>query len=290
MRIRSIFYAICVTLIFFLPLLINPYLYNTVEHMNPFFPVFSSDEISTIASSRFEQLQLDPHDRVYNFFHTQVFTNGIHSKKPKVWTPARFDYSILTPPMQNGGFGPLFGPIFLLGLTLTILLLIKGAFWETAVCLSIALCIFVSPATIIARYHAHVWLLPLMASFFLMQRSAFELPAFGVGIALLVTMVVNSFMIAYVITVKNVDETIHWRKKIKELRGIERKSKINLYGVFKMPYTLNTDFYTTVFKDETGIKLHPVNEKEFPADSRRWYTRNRGIVFYISNGKKVDNQ
>lgn len=147
---------------------VNPYVSNVVEHSNPLFPVFGSDELDVLsAQAPSDFVGANPAvNLARSLFSPSANTAGQPADRPK--NPFSFGPEEIavfaTPDVRLGGFGPLFAASLVLSI-LSILLLHplsgKGQLPIAAFIALLLLSVALNPGGWWARYAPQLWLLPL---------------------------------------------------------------------------------------------------------------------------------
>jgi hypothetical protein len=167
---RKVFiHLVAVTLLGTLVYGYNPYVTNTVSMGNPFFRVIGEGATNTVdghvhreflEKSRVEKLFISLFSESMNNLQNAPELKIPFSVSPREIIP------FFTPDTRIGGWGPLFGGVFLLGAVMMILLAFRAAPHVRQALLVIswlAVSIFIFPEPWWARYTPQVWILPFIA-------------------------------------------------------------------------------------------------------------------------------
>jgi hypothetical protein len=191
----------------------NPYVINTLSYANPFYPVLSHDMIKGNRPDGFNEL-----NRFARFGKSVFSTSHLRApaKRDSVKLKMPFTFTLeeiiacQNSDLRTGGFGPLFGGVFLLAIVALPLCFaygLVGTLEATAVILIILLSAFSTAESWWARYAPQIWLVPVI-SIILMLYSDKHLMSRILGWFLCIILFINILLIVTIYYNFNVNNTI----------------------------------------------------------------------------------
>jgi hypothetical protein len=217
----------------------HPYITNLVDHGTPFYPVngISQDMIAgdmppnLAGKNSFEQLTI-------SIFSRSDFHKADAVLKIPFTVAANEIGSFYTTDTRTGGFGPLFSGIILLCILIVALLLaIKRSDTDPIssiilpMILLLLITVVINPGGWWARYVPQLWLIPLLLLIIAQQRFTGKLKM--LNYTLILVLILNICMIAYVYYSYQLDTTEKINVQINTIRSLTQDRPANLYcGIF----------------------------------------------------------
>ncbi|RLE18687.1 MAG: hypothetical protein DRJ14_02925 [Acidobacteria bacterium] len=233
-RVRLVIYAgmVAVFVVGF-----NPYLTNTAAYRSPFHPILGPHKIDLLklqrptdfaGKNRFEKLYRSLFSRSDN--PQLMFLQSSKPKNPFTFSKTEFRWFVQSS-LRVGGFGPLFGGIFILSVLsfLGMILLYHQDRPELMLFLvGLLLSVIINPDSWWARLAPQLWLFPLaLAGYLFSLKKAI---ARGFGIVILLTLFINIFGITWSYTTQYADVNRQLKKQLISLKHVP----VILYpGLFK---------------------------------------------------------
>jgi hypothetical protein len=216
----------------------NPYVKNTIEHGNPFYPLAGKGKVDIMLGN--SPPGFSHNNRIYNL-GVSVFSNtsgglNVGNKHSFIKTPFTFSMPELVESSDTdarlGGFGFLFSGILLLSVLLFGTVLIKSSkdnrFLLLSILAVITMSIFIMEYAWWARYTPQLWFVPLTILCFSEFINSTTIRWLSRSIYLLIS--INVGVITVFVLVRNIVATQDIDYKIKEIKSVKDNIKYVDFG------------------------------------------------------------
>lgn len=265
----------------------NPYMVNIIRHGNIGWPIAGESHAVDIISQQISP-QFAAHNRLYKFIvGYNSYCSNSQKEYPKVKFPGQTNVSELKTyggDTRIGGFGPLFGLILLMAVTmLTILLAKKELSKRQIILLGGLLCsVFVNPECWWARYVPQLWLFCILA--FIYAIKSFDIKTRRNACLCLAVLLTANYGVS---AIEQTRAYITWsacqRGFNKKLLEAQKQSKAPAYVNFGVFYSK-----TASILEHNGIAYTYFNpNKDTLPQGYRLYFKDAETVIYIKQQNRL---
>jgi hypothetical protein len=285
--VKSKFEQLCKTLIytlfaFFLGFVLfgfNPYVTNTLQRGNPFYPALGTDR-SDYTYPQFPANFIGKNSFTLLFYSIFAKSDNVRGLEKQAYLKIPFTVSkdelgaFTDTNAKQGGFGPLFGGAILLSFPIIIGVLLNlysrskktgpeenNLGWKEpaangaslpniylglfCLALILATCL-INPASSLARFVPQMWLFPIIAALlgYSLQNKLFR----TVGHLILMVLILNNVLIGYTYYQYNLKITGVYNQRLEKMAAISLENPIQIYfGHFLSSNTLRFDRFGIVY-------------------------------------------
>lgn len=240
----------------------NPYVINTVQYHNVFYPLMGKHPVDIMTrnspvgfpqKNRFEKMFITI------FSHTDNIDMQLRDREPQLKIPFTFNKldikSLAYPDNRIGGFGPLFSGIFLLTLFFLILLLVYRrkdllSSYLAGFMLMLGFSVVILEEAWWARYVPQFWFIPLLM---LILMEAFDKKwIVTLKNATYIIMLINISLSIYMVTQTNILKTAEINYQLKQFKALNEPIVIDFNEFEANRVRLNEHHIPYIKKNMTG--------------------------------------
>ena len=282
LRIKE-FKSLCYNVLIFITIVLcavllvgsSSYIKNTFDHSNPLYPLIGKDKIDIMTYLQPESFQKRSalEKNFYSLFSRTANIGMFNNGEPELKIPFTFNgYEItqISCDTRIGGYGVLFGGIFILSLLILLIYFIveivhkryNDLLYLGIPFLIVFLIMFTISDSWWARYSPQLYLIPIMALFVLMKKNSKMIKLFSILLFILLSF--NSFLIFRQIVNKYIPPSGKTRMNLNEFKNKELNISLvveNYCGVLYnlKDYNINYHYMNKIEGDVGSLYIGTIN-------------------------------
>lgn len=233
---RSLLILKCLLFSFLFGILVigyNPYITNSIDHGNPFYPVFGSDfdVLTSNTPANFQNVNSFTNLFISIFSHSMAGVTNSTYKMPFTITIDDLE-AFQTPDVRLSGFGPLFSGAIVISIfnlfryfksNIRYALNNQSISLKLLIILLLLISVLVNPSSWWARFAPQLWLIPLFLSLFISTVERKPRWVSILNILLIYVLVINVLLISSVYFHSQINGTEAMNEQLDSLSSVENE-------------------------------------------------------------------